>query len=330
MSRIKLSLVTLSLFLLASLLPTQHCLAQSEMVNFSAWLAELKTEALAAGISAATLDAALIDLSPVKKIIESDRSQPEFKQTLNDYLASRINRVRIEKGRRLLRENWKLFAELSRNYPVQSRFLIALWGIETDLGRNQGTVPIVQALVTLAYDARRSDYFRRELLNALRIIDKGLVPLGQLQGSWAGAMGQVQFMPSVYLRYAVDINRDGKIDIMRSSADALGSAANYLTRLGWKKNWSWGREVSVPGDFDPELHGLEQQLRLTDWQKLGIRRDDGSDLPKAEVRAALIRPDGASGRSFLVYDNYRRLLQWNRSHKFAIAVGLLADEIGKP
>ncbi|MDT8420595.1 MAG: lytic murein transglycosylase [Desulfuromonadales bacterium] len=294
------------------------------------WLDDLKKEALGSGISEETLDAALVDLSPVKKIIESDRSQPELRQTLNDYLASRINRSRIETGRRLLRENWRLFAELSRNYPVQSRVLIALWGIETDFGRNQGTVAIVPALVTLAYDARRSDYFRRELLNALRIVDKKLIPLDHMQGSWAGAMGQVQFMPSVYLQYALDFDRDGKIDIRHSTADALGSAANYLTRLGWTKNWNWGREVYVPKDFDPDLNGLDRRLRISDWHKLGIRRIGGSDLPKAEGRAALIRPDGPAGRSFLVYENYDKLLRWNRSHKFAISVGLLADEIGKP
>lgn len=330
MSRIRRSPVIIGLLLLAFLLPSPSCLAQTETETFSAWLDELKTEALAAGISAQTLDEALVDLKPIEKILKSDRNQPELKQTLNDYLASRINRVRIEKGRRLLRENWKLFAELTRSYPVQSRFLISLWGIETDFGRNQGTVAIVPALVTLAYDVRRSDYFRQELLNALRIVDKGLIPLEQMQGSWAGAMGQVQFMPSVYLGYAVDTNRDGKIDIRYSEADALGSAANYLTRLGWTKNWTWGREVLLPKGFDPGLNGLDLRLRLSDWQKLGIRRADGSDLPKAEVRAALIRPDGDGGRSFLVYDNYDRLLQWNRSHKFAIAVGLLADAIGKP
>lgn len=301
----------------------------SEQTRFTNWLAEFKSEALAAGISKATLEKALTGVRPLSRSLKSDRNQPEKKRTLDDYLANAINSARIEKGRKLLRENWKLFTQTSDKYAVQSRFLVALWGIETNFGHNQGTVSIIQTLVTLAYDKRRGDYFRKELLNALRIIDREMIPLERMTGSWAGALGQVQFMPSVYLKYAVDFNRDGKIDIQKTRSDALASAANYLSRLGWEKGWTWGREVRVPSGFDPELSGLDYRLRLSDWQKLGIRQTDGAALPKVEIRASLIRPDGAGGRSFLVYDNYRLLLKWNRSHKFAIAVGMLADQIGR-
>lgn len=300
----------------------------SEQTRFTNWLAEFKIEALATGISEDTLERALTGVKPLSRSLKSDRNQPEKKRTLDDYLTNAINNARIEKGRKLLRENWKLFAQTSDKYSVQSRFLVALWGIETNFGRNQGTISTIQTLVTLAYDKRRGAYFRKELLNALRIIDRGMIPLDRMKGSWAGALGQVQFMPSVYLKYAVDFNKDGKVDIQKTRSDALASAANYLSQLGWDKGWTWGREVKVPSGFDPELSGLDYRLRFSDWQRLGIRQIDGAALPKAAGRASLIRPDGSGGRSFLVYDNYRQLLKWNRSHKFAIAVGLLADQIG--
>ena len=302
----------------------------ADQVRFTQWLNDFREEALAAGISESTLHHAFADLKPLPHILESDRNQPEVKRTLDEYLENTINSARISKGRELLRENWRLLAETSKTFPVQSRFLIALWGIETDFGRNQGEVSIIQALATLAFDARRSSYFRSELLSALQIIDRQIVPAGQMKGSWAGAMGQVQFMPSVFLQNARDFDKDGQIDIRQSKADALASAANYLRGLGWVSGWTWGREVKVPADFDPALNGLDLKLRIADWQKLGVRQVDGDALPKAAIRASLIRPDGPAGRSFLVYDNYRKLLSWNRSHKFAIAVGLLADQIGKP
>lgn len=322
-------LIVLTLFVNLAFPQSSLTGEQKEHADFENWLGDLKTEAMAAGISESTLNRAFADLKPLSRILESDRNQPESKRTLDDYLGNAINDARIDKGRKLLRENWKLLGEISETFNVQSRFLVALWGIETNFGRNQGTVSIIQALATLAYDKRRSTYFRRELLNALHIIDRNLVSLDGMKGSWAGAMGQVQFMPSVYLQNAVDFDRNGKINIRESKADALASAANYLKRLGWKQGWIWGREVRIPVGFDPQLKGLDYQLRISDWQKLGIRQVGGASLPSASIRASLIRPDGPDGRSFLVYDNYRKLLDWNRSHKFAIAVGLLADQIGR-
>jgi membrane-bound lytic murein transglycosylase B len=330
-SRLTAGLVVL--LMLVAVMPPRRCLAggqTAEQARFEQWLVDFRAEAAAAGISEATLNSALAGLQPLPKILAADQNQPEFKRSLDDYLGNAINDARIDRGRKLLRENWKLLTETAKNFPVQSRFLVALWGIETNFGSNQGTVSIIQALATLAYDKRRSAYFRSELLSALHIIDRDLVSLEELKGSWAGAMGQVQFMPSVYLHNAVDFDRNGRIDIRGSTADALASAANYLAKLGWKSGWTWGREVRLPDDFDPELDGLEIQLRLDDWRKLGVRQKNGAELPRAAIRASLIRPDGPDGRAFLVYDNYRRLLNWNRSHKFAIAVGLLADRIGQP
>ena len=301
----------------------------SQQIPFATWLEGLKAEAEQGGISGATLDKAFANLTPLQKILDSDRNQPEFKRNLDQYLATTINRVRIDKGRRLLREHWKLFAKISSDYAVQPRFLVALWGIETDFGRRQGKVPVIQALATLAYDPRRSSYFKQELFNALIMLDRNQVSLRKLKGSWAGAMGQMQFMPSTFLQYAVDYDQDGKIDIWTSRTDALASAANYLQQLGWKNGWTWGREVRLPADFDKKMVGLDIQLGLSEWQRRGIRNVDGGLLPKVDVAASLIQPDGRNGRAFLIYDNYRKLLSWNRSHNFAIAVGMLADQIGE-
>jgi len=296
---------------------------------FDRWLDEFRAEALQAGISEMTLGSALVNVQPQQRILESDRNQPEFKRTLDQYLNNAINQVRIKKGRKLLRDNWELFAAIDKEFPVQSRFLVALWGIETNFGSNQGNVSIIQALVTLAYDTRRSAYFRRELLDALRIIDIKAASLTQMKGSWAGAMGQVQFMPSVFLQNAVDLNKDGKRDLWESREDALASAAKYLGSLGWKRHWNWGREVEVPEELNPKFQGLNTRLLLSDWQDKGVRSLGGAGLPAVHVKASLIQPDGPEGRSFLVYNNYRKILSWNRSHNFAIAVGLLADQIGK-
>jgi membrane-bound lytic murein transglycosylase B len=206
--------------------------------------------------------------------------------------------------------------------------IVALWGVETDFGRLPGNFSIVNSLATLAYEGRRADLFRGELLEALRILDDGDVTVRAMRGSWAGAMGQVQFMPSTFRRYAVDFNGDGKRDIWNSRADALASAANYLAQIGWVKRQSWGREVAVPAALNRDLIGLEQRKTLAEWHKLGVRRKDGGDLPKFDLTASLIQPSNSNGRAFLVYDNFRVIMQWNRSTYFGTAVGLLADGIG--
>jgi len=260
-------------------------------------------------------------------VLAADRSQPEFKRTLEEYLARTINEQRVSEGRELLTKHRRLFGKLAVRYKVPPRILVALWGIETGFGRHQGKIPVIQSLATLAFDGRRGDYFRSELLEALHILDDGLVPADQLQGSWAGAMGQLQFMPSTYRRFAVDLSGDGRSDIFADPADALASAANYLAGSGWATDQTWGREVRLPKSFDRRLLGLEQQKTLRDWQKLGVRKSDGKQLPRVAMQGSLVQPDGPGGRTFLVYQNYRVLRTWNRSHNFAIAVGILADRI---
>lgn len=293
--------------------------------KFSEWLKDLQQEALAAGISRQTVDEALSGLKPIPKVIALDRNQPEFKLTLDEYLARIVSTTRIEKGRRLLRNNRDLLAEVYRQYGVQPTFLVALWGIETDFGRVTGNFPVVGALATLAYDGRRSEFFRRECLAALRLMDRGVLQLHQMKGSWAGAMGELQFLPSVFERYAVDYNGNGRIDVWQERGDIFASGANYLRASGWQKGQGWGVEIELPPAINQEQLGQSKVKDVNAWQALGVRRLDGRPFPPDISSSAIIQPDGAAGRSFLVFPNYQVLLTWNRSHYYAIGVGLLAD-----
>jgi membrane-bound lytic murein transglycosylase B len=310
-----------------SLLFFNQAVAAGNNHDYSSWLKSFKEDALRAGIKPATLDVALTGVKPLDWIIKLDRSQPEFTKSLEKYLAGAVTKLRVKRGRILHTENSPLLTRIAQKYRVQPRFLLSLWGIETSFGRYTGSVPVFAALVTLAYDGRRNQYFRTELLIALEIIDRGLMTSAQMKGSWAGAMGQVQFMPTTFLNFAVDGNGDGRIDLWDTRADYLSSAANYLHRSGWDHNYTWGREVTLTKKISKNDFGLERQLLLHEWQKLGVRTVKGLDLPTVELAASLIQPDGAPGRTFLVYANYRVLLKWNRAHRFAIAVGTLADQI---
>jgi membrane-bound lytic murein transglycosylase B len=217
---------------------------------------------------------------------------------------------------------------VEREYGVQRRFIVALWGIESNYGEHTGSFAVIQSLVTLAYDGRRSNYFRKELLNALHILDDGHLSLEEMKGSWAGAMGQCQFMPSSFHHYGIDADGDSRIDIWNSIPDVFASTANYLAKAGWKDDQTWGRPVRLPENFDYSLAGLKTRLPLSRWQALGVRRINGRNLPKRrDLTASLIIPDGSDGPAYLVYDNFRVLLAWNRSEAFAVAVGTLADRI---
>ncbi len=302
--------------------------ALAETPSFSHWLEGLRQEAAARGIRSSTLDAALRGIEPIARVIELDRKQPEFTLTFRQYMDRVVPRARVEKGRQRLRENRALLEEVGRKYGVQPRFLVAFWGIETDFGRLTGGFRVIPALATLAYDGRRSAYFRRELLDALEILDQGHIALPKMVGSWAGAMGQNQFMPSSFVTFAVDYDGDGRKDIWNTKADIFASAANYLSRVGWKGDQTWGRPVRLPEGFDPGLVGLKVRKHLSEWQRLGVRRADGGDLPKRELMASVVLAEGAGGPAFVVYDNYHAILKWNRSTFFALAVGSLAEQIG--
>jgi membrane-bound lytic murein transglycosylase B len=298
--------------------------------SFDDWLAGLRTDAIARGISVDTLDAALKGLKPVPRVIELDRRQPEFTQGFREYLNKRVSEKRIKTGRRLLRENRDLLEKIRVEYGVQPRFLVAIWGIETNFGSYTGGFQVIDSLATLAYDERRSSFFRKELLNALAIIDEGHIKAPDMSGSWAGAMGQVQFMPSSFVRFAVDADGDGRKDIWNSLPDIFESAANYLAGSGWNRGYIWGREVKLPSGFIAETTGLDTEKTLAKWQELGIRLKDGRDLPSEDIKASIILPAGDDGPALLVYDNYRAVLKWNYSHNYAISVCHLADRlIGK-
>lgn len=294
---------------------------------FQTWLTALRAEAEAQGISAETLDQALSGVEPIPRIIELDRRQPEFTETFWRYLDLRVSDQRIERGQALLAEQAPLFRAVSQRYGVQPRFLAAFWGLESNYGSSTGDYPVIGALVTLAYDKRRGDFFRAQLLDALKILDQGHIAPDRMTGSWAGAMGHVQFIPSTFQHYAVDQDGDGRRDIWTSLPDALGSAANFLSQIGWDKDGTWGREVRVPADFPWDLAGLDQRKTLPEWQALGVRDAEGGDLPAVALEASLLAPGGHAGPAFLVYKNFRVILNWNRSITYAIAVGHLADRL---
>lgn len=295
--------------------------------DFSRWLEELRAEAMAKGISGPTLDAALSGLQPIPRVIELDRDQPEFKYDLWNYFDLVINKSRIKKGKQMLYRHRKLLDEIRARYGVQPRFLVAIWALETNFGANIGKFPVIGAVATLAYDTRRSGYFRSELLEALKILDEGHINLSDMLGSWAGAMGQIQFMPSTFIRYAVDEDKDGRKDIWHSLPDIFGSAANFLSSNGWDPGYKWGRQVQLPQGFDQEINGPDTEKPLSKWNRMGVRLINGKDLPHSNVNASLIRPSGIDGPSFLVYGNYRAIMQWNPSHLYALAVCHLADRL---
>lgn len=299
-------------------------------IPFPTWLAQLRADATAAGVRPETITAALPDtLSPIPRIIELDRKQPEFSLTFPQYLNRIVSAERVRTGRARLRENRQLLEKIGKAYGVQPRFIVALWGIETNFGQLTGGFGVIPALVTLAHDGRRSEYFRKELINALKIVDEGHIPLSRFTGSWAGAMGQCQFMPSSFLKYAVDHDGDGHKDIWQNRADVFASIASYLKNHNWDSTRTWGRKVRLPQGFDPALAGTAKQKPLADWRALGVKTADGAALPQADVNAAVVLPDGSSGPAYLVYDNFTRIMSWNRSTFFALSVGELADRIGQ-
>jgi membrane-bound lytic murein transglycosylase B len=295
--------------------------------GFAAWLDGLREEAARRGVSSATLDATLASLAPLPRVIELDRRQPEFTISLPRYLARAVSPSRVAQGRARLVQHRPLLDEVAARYGVPPAIVVALWGIETDYGRHTGGFPVIAALATLAHDGRRSVVFREELLDALRIVDLGEAPAPGLRGSWAGAMGQSQFLPSSFLRHAVDFDGDGRRDIWTSLPDVFASIANYLAASGWQPGEPWAREVRLPAAFDRGLADPSVRKTPAEWRRLGVRLTDGRLIPRSEHATSVVAPPGAGRRAFLAYENFRVLLRWNRSDLFAIAVGQLADRL---
>ncbi|MDA1369501.1 MAG: lytic murein transglycosylase [Proteobacteria bacterium] len=315
---------TFLLFLLFLLFCTPLSVSAQEQ-TFQEWLAELRAEASARGISDATL-LALDELeAPLERVLELDNSQPEFVQTFSRYLSLRITPLQISRGQDLLQQHGVLLEEVRRRYGVQPHYLVSFWAVESNYGRATGGFSVLQALATLAFDPRRADFFRRELLTALQIIDEGHIAPANMSGSWAGAMGQLQFLPSVFYSYGVDGDNDGRIDIWNSLPDIFHSAANFLSQSGWRDDERWGREVVLPSGFDYGQTGTRIRKPLQEWREIGITQLNGAPIPVADMQASLVLPAGAAGPAFLAYDNFRTTMAYNPSTFYALTVGHLAD-----
>ena len=333
--RIRLLRLPFSLYSLRSLLSlcclccASIALAQpvdsNQLLTFDEWVEELRAEALSLGIRAETLEALDTLEAPLEKVLEYDNSQPEFVQTFTRYLNLRVTARQVERGQALLNEHADLLAEVQAKYNVQPHYLAAFWAIESNFGSATGGFSVLQALATLAYDPRRAQFFRDQLITALRILDAGHIGAERMTGSWAGAMGQLQFMPSVFFSYGVDGDGDGRIDIWNSLPDIFHSAANFLSQSGWQGDERWGREVILPANFDFSLIGVSERRPLESWRALGIRQVSGAALPIADMEASVILPAGADGPAFLAYGNYRATLAYNPSTFYALTVGHLAD-----
>ncbi|WP_298442182.1 lytic murein transglycosylase [uncultured Ferrimonas sp.] len=313
------------ILLAAGLLSATTAVAQEQ--SFPDYVSGLKQEAQQQGISQATIDSAFSGIKLFKRAIAADRSQPEAKKTLDTYLPQAVPQWKVDKAVRLYQEHKELLEEVGEKYGVQPRFIVALWGIETNFGSYTGNYSVIGATASLAYEGRREAFFKKQLFSALEIIDAGHIDADKMKGSWAGAMGQTQFMPTSFLSYAQDYDGDGRKDIWGTLPDVFASAANYLASVGWDDDKTWARQVRVTEAVEDADHGLKVKKTLPQWQALGVRRWDGGDLPNREIEASLVYPDDASGRIYLAYSNYDALMRWNRSHYFVVAVGYLSDRI---
>jgi len=295
--------------------------------TFDSWLLQTKAEARAQGISEATINAALNGIYPIQRVIELDGKQPEKKKTFAQYKKMIVNPIRIKRGREMMQRYHRELDAVEAQYGVPKQFIVALWGIETNYGANTGGFNVISALATLAWEGRRAAFFKKELINALKIIDAGHISADKMKGSWAGAMGQNQFMPSSFNAYAVDQNGDGRRDIWGTALDVFGSSANYLKKNGWIPGERWGRRVLLPSNFPANLVSTKIRKPLSAWTAMGIRKFDGSPLPNENMMASIVAPDGLAGEAYIVYNNYQVIMDWNRSTYFATSVGLLADKI---
>ncbi len=312
--------------------------------SFDQYVAKITAEAIAKGYDKAMVNQALGQLTYRKKVVKADKNQPEVRQTLDTYLPKRVNAYVVKKARNLYKENQVLLDKIGEQYGVQPRFIVALWGLESAFGKYTGSHSVFASLMTLAYEGRRESFYRPQIFAALEIIKQGENTVEGLKGSWAGAMGQTQFMPTSYHNYAVDFDGDGKKDIWHTKADIFASVANYLKTEGWNNTMTWGRQVKLPEAFDEKAsiakgsRSLSQWLgkwrsnekSLADWSEMGIVRTNGQALPARDLKAALILPDDKKGRAYLGYNNFKTLMHWNRSYYFVTSVGYLADRIHYP
>lgn len=311
-------------FLCVMLLAPLSAIAQQQ--TWSNWVAQVRTEALKQGISESLFDAAFADIhEPSRQVKGLARSQPEHRLTYAKYRNSRVDAYRIAIGRKKYKENQQLLTEIGNRYGVDPCFITSFWGLETSYGSYMGNFPVIKSLATLAYDSNRPDFFRRELFLALHILNDGHVTLQQFKGEWAGASGQPQFLPSSWVKYAVDYDGDGRKNIWDSKADVFASIANYMKLNGWKAGEPWAIYVKLPAHFNMALEGKAIIKPVSEWNALGVRTETGEILPHQELEASIVQPNG--GPVFLAYPNYRMILRYNNSIYYAGAVGYLADSI---
>lgn len=342
-----LSWVSFCLFTASSLSFSQNTIETadeaSQEIAFQAWLAEFRNDALNAGISEATLDEVLPTIEQQRRVVEADRSQAEFDNSYERYLR-RVNSNRIEAGKLLMETHGSMIRDVAADYSVQPRFIVAILGLESNYGSFPITEPLFSVIATLAFDGRRGDMFRRELVAALEIVDKGYATADMMKSSWAGALGIAQFMPSSYLSLAVDHDEDGKIDLWTMGPDVIATVANYLKSTGWRDDQTWGRPVSLPSGGEqslpaPQSAGMTPDSTcrsfrtmgawrpLEDWQQLGVRRSDGTRLPSRNLPAALLIADEGDDQGYLVYRNFCSIMRYNPAFRYALTIGLLSDAI---
>ena len=330
---------TLAVVLAAVLLQSpQPDSAPAAPPPFEEWRQALIEEARTRGFSEGLIQETLGGVTPLQRVIQSDRSQAELVVGYERYARSRITELSTRRGREAARRHATALARVEERYGVPRRFIVAIWGIETQYGRITGNTSVFQALATLAWEPRRADYFRGELFDAMTMASSGYAEPKRMTGSWAGAMGHPQFMPSSYLKFAVDFDKDCHRDIWGATPDMFGSIANYLKEWGWDDRFTWGREVNLPPDVRARverdvpkrtegcfaMRNMTERRPLHEWQRLGVRRANGGALPSTDVPAGLVQTDS---RSFLVYPNYDAILRYNCAHYYALTVAQLADRL---
>ncbi len=308
--------------------PNNSLLAPQQ--SFTDWRAGLRMEALSQGITSLLFEQAFAGLTPDSQVIAADQSQPEFSRPVWEYLDSAVSSWRVARGKALLAEHAKTLKAIEAQYQVEPSILVAVWGMESSFGQQIGSKSVIRSLATLAYEGRRNAFWREQLLAALHILQEGDTSINGMIGSWAGAMGQTQFMPTTYRQYAVDFDGDGRRDIWKSSADALASAANYLNLSGWQHGQPWGFEVQLPAqNFDYQLADGAQRKTLKEWRALGVslRNDEKASRHLDQQSATLFLPSGHQGPAYLFMDNFRSILKYNNSTSYALAIGLLSNTL---
>jgi membrane-bound lytic murein transglycosylase B len=324
---LKYNFVAITLLLMVLTLSAAEDVALATPEEFKTCISSLEDKALAEGISRSVVESQLAKVKFDPRIIGYDRAQPEFTQTFSGYYYQRVTESRIQRGQKLYSQFLPLLTEITRQTGVPGRYIVAFWGMETNFGSYFGKLPVLDSLATLACDHRRSAFFTGELISALKILDRGDISSDQLKGSWAGALGHVQFLPSVYLRYAHDADNDGRRDLWNSIPDALTSAGFFLKGLGWNAQERWGREVILPEGFDYSLANLKSHQPLAYWRDKDVRTVFGGVLPDLKKGTSLLVPAGHRGPAFLVYPNFNVIMAWNQSEFYALSIGILADKI---